>query len=38
MVTPFDGDGGLDEDGAARLIHHLLGNGSDGLVITGSTG
>jgi 4-hydroxy-tetrahydrodipicolinate synthase len=38
MVTPFDGDGRLDEDGAVRLIHHLLGNGSDGLVITGSTG
>jgi 4-hydroxy-tetrahydrodipicolinate synthase len=38
MVTPFDRDGELDEDGAVRLIHHLLDNGSDGLVITGSTG
>jgi 4-hydroxy-tetrahydrodipicolinate synthase len=38
MVTPFDRDGGLDEDGAVRLVHHLLDNGSDGLVITGSTG
>jgi 4-hydroxy-tetrahydrodipicolinate synthase len=38
MVTPFGPDGELDEDGAVRLIHHLLDNGSDGLVITGSTG
>ncbi len=38
MVTPFDSDGELDEDGAVRLMHHLLGNGSDGLVLTGSTG
>jgi 4-hydroxy-tetrahydrodipicolinate synthase len=38
MVTPFDRDGELDEDAFVRLIHHLLENGSDGLVITGSTG
>jgi 4-hydroxy-tetrahydrodipicolinate synthase len=38
MVTPFDGDGGLDEDAAVRLMHHLLENGSDGLVLAGSTG
>ena len=38
MVTPFDGNGGLDEDAAARLMRHLLENGSDGLVIGGSTG
>jgi 4-hydroxy-tetrahydrodipicolinate synthase len=38
MVTPFGDDGGLDEDAAIRLIHHLLDNGSDGLVLTGSTG
>jgi 4-hydroxy-tetrahydrodipicolinate synthase len=38
MVTPFDKDGELDEDATVRLIHHLLDNGSDGLVITGSTG
>jgi len=38
MVTPFGRDGELDEDAAVRLIHHLLDNGSDGLVITGSTG
>jgi 4-hydroxy-tetrahydrodipicolinate synthase len=38
MVTPFDEDGRLDEDATVRLIHHLLGNGSDGLVLAGSTG
>jgi 4-hydroxy-tetrahydrodipicolinate synthase len=38
MVTPFDADGGLDEDATVRLIHHLLENGSDGLVLAGSTG
>jgi 4-hydroxy-tetrahydrodipicolinate synthase len=38
MVTPFDADGRLDEDAAVRLIHHLLENGSDGLVLAGSTG
>jgi 4-hydroxy-tetrahydrodipicolinate synthase len=38
MVTPFDPDGGLDEDAVARLIRHLLENGSDGLVLAGSTG
>jgi len=38
MVTPFDADGGLAEDAAARLVRHLLENGSDGLVLAGSTG
>jgi len=38
MVTPFDANGGLDEDAAVRLIRHLLDNGSDGLVLAGSTG
>ena len=38
MVTPFDADGGLAEDAARRLMRHLLDNGSDGLVLTGSTG
>jgi 4-hydroxy-tetrahydrodipicolinate synthase len=38
MVTPFDSNGGLDEDAAVRLMHHLLENGSDGLVLAGSTG
>jgi 4-hydroxy-tetrahydrodipicolinate synthase len=38
MVTPFDRDGKLDEDAAVRLMHHLLENGSDGLVVAGTTG
>ena len=38
MVTPFDRDGGLAEDAAARLARHLLDTGSDGLVLAGSTG
>jgi 4-hydroxy-tetrahydrodipicolinate synthase len=38
MVTPFDKDGALDEDAALRLMHHLLENGSDGLVLAGTTG
>ena len=38
MVTPFGSDGELNEDATARLIHHLLDNGSDGVVLAGSTG
>jgi 4-hydroxy-tetrahydrodipicolinate synthase len=38
MVTPFDADGGLDEEGAAILMRELLASGSDGLVVAGSTG
>jgi len=38
MVTPFDQSGALDEEAAVRLMHHLLENGSDGLVLAGSTG
>jgi 4-hydroxy-tetrahydrodipicolinate synthase len=38
MVTPFHDDGGLDLDGAQALAQHLLETGSNGLVVTGSTG
>jgi 4-hydroxy-tetrahydrodipicolinate synthase len=38
MVTPFDKDGRLDEDACVRLMRHLLDNGSDGLVLAGTTG
>ncbi|HEX2162215.1 MAG TPA: 4-hydroxy-tetrahydrodipicolinate synthase [Thermoleophilaceae bacterium] len=38
MVTPFDSDGALAEESTARLVRHLLANGSDGLVLTGTTG
>jgi 4-hydroxy-tetrahydrodipicolinate synthase len=38
MVTPFDGDGRIDLDGAQRLARWLVDHGSDGLVINGTTG
>jgi 4-hydroxy-tetrahydrodipicolinate synthase len=38
MVTPFDADGRVDEEAAVRLMRHLVDNGSDGLVLAGTTG
>jgi len=38
MVTPFDGDGLVDFALAARLARHLVDEGSDGLVVCGTTG
>lgn len=38
MVTPFAPDGSLDLDGARRVVAHLLANGSDGFVVSGTTG
>ncbi|MCY4649183.1 MAG: 4-hydroxy-tetrahydrodipicolinate synthase [bacterium] len=38
MVTPFGADGSLDSEQAGRLARHLVENGSEGLVITGTTG
>jgi 4-hydroxy-tetrahydrodipicolinate synthase len=38
MVTPFHGDGSLNEDAAVALMNHLLENGSDGVVLAGTTG
>ncbi len=38
MVTPFDADGGLDLDAAAKLARWLEANGNDGLVVAGTTG
>lgn len=38
MVTPFGADGSVNEQAAVDLMRHLLANGSDGLVIAGSTG
>lgn len=38
MVTPFDADLAVDYAGAERLACWLLENGSDGLVIAGTTG
>jgi len=38
MVTPFHEDHSLDLDGAQELAAYLLENGSDALVVAGSTG
>src|SRR4051794_22229877 len=38
MVTPFRADGSVNEEGAVALGRHLLANGSNGLVIGGTTG
>ena len=38
MITPFTGDGAVDHEAAARLARHLIDNGSDGLVVSGTTG
>ncbi len=38
MATPFTDAGELDLDGAATLARWLVANGSDGLVVTGTTG
>jgi 4-hydroxy-tetrahydrodipicolinate synthase len=38
MVTPFHADGSVNLDLAAGLADHLVANGSDGLVICGTTG
>jgi len=37
MVTPFR-DGEIDYEATARLVDHMLGNGVEGLVVSGSTG
>ena len=38
MVTPFAADGAVDLELAARLADHLVNQGSEGLVICGTTG
>ncbi|WP_153732959.1 4-hydroxy-tetrahydrodipicolinate synthase [Sporosarcina obsidiansis] len=38
MVTPFDGRGEIDFEATRNLINHLIANGSDGLVVSGTTG
>jgi 4-hydroxy-tetrahydrodipicolinate synthase len=38
MVTPFDQSGEIDFDATRLLINYLIANGSDGLVIAGTTG
>ncbi|WP_329598919.1 4-hydroxy-tetrahydrodipicolinate synthase [Streptomyces pseudovenezuelae] len=38
MITPFDEAGALDLDGAQALADHLVAQGCDGLVLSGTTG
>jgi 4-hydroxy-tetrahydrodipicolinate synthase len=38
IVTPFDGDGRVDEEAFVALLRHVCANGSDGVVVCGSTG
>ena len=38
MATPFDSTGGVDYEETALLAQHLVAHGSDGLVISGTTG
>ncbi len=38
MVTPFDGEGNVDFALAGRLACHLVDQGSDGIVVCGTTG
>ena len=38
MITPFTDSGEVDYDKVWRLARFLVDNGSDGLVVTGTTG
>jgi 4-hydroxy-tetrahydrodipicolinate synthase len=38
MVTPFDADLAVDHGKLAELAEYLIGSGSDGLVVAGTTG
>ncbi len=38
MATPFTADGALDLERAQALAEYLIANGSDGIVVAGSTG
>ena len=38
MITPFKHDGALDLKGARTLARHLVEHGSDGIVVSGTTG
>jgi len=38
MATPFDNTGAIEEANVRHLVAHLLGNGSDGIVVCGTTG
>ncbi len=38
MVTPFDSTGAIMDEKVIQLVEHLLANGSDGIVVCGTTG
>lgn len=38
MATPFDDSGAVNYTQAAALVKHLIDNGSDGIVVAGTTG
>ena len=38
MVTPFDQNGEIDFEATRTLVNYLLANGTDGLVVSGTTG
>lgn len=38
MVTPFDNKGNIDFDKTTQLINYLIKNGTDSLVVAGTTG
>jgi 4-hydroxy-tetrahydrodipicolinate synthase len=38
MVTPFDYNGDIDFNAARTLVNYLIANGTDGLVVAGTTG
>ncbi|MFI5283668.1 MAG: 4-hydroxy-tetrahydrodipicolinate synthase [Candidatus Dormibacterales bacterium] len=38
MITPFKADGSVDYDAAAKLATMLVADGSDGVVVSGTTG
>ncbi len=38
MVTPFSEEGSIDRDLLEKLIEHLIGSGTDSLIVCGTTG
>jgi len=38
MVTPFDDENKINETQLEKLINHLINNGSDALIVSGTTG
>ena len=38
MVTPFKENGDVDYDSLEKLVNHLINNGSDAILVAGTTG